>query len=202
MKLIGVLLGKAAISFKEVRITISEQSLLILARERDEVAWAHLVSQHQEAVFRLAYLILGDVAEAEEVAQDAFVRAYLSLHKFDTTRPFRPWLMQIARNSARNRHRSLRRYAAAVKNWWQFKGMEAYVMPNQEDAHLLWQAVQQLPTVAQELVYLRYFLGLSEAETAVTLNIAPGTVKSRSHRALKRLRSIIQSDFPELAEQR
>lgn len=135
------------------------------------------------------------------MAQDAFVQAFLSLDKFDTERPFRPWLMQIARNRARNRQRSLQRYAVAIRNWWQTKRMDVAPAPNQDDAQLLWQAVQQLPAAAQELVYVRYFLGMSEAETAVTLNIAAGTVKSRSHRALKRLRGIIQTDFPELGEQ-
>lgn len=153
-------------------------------------------------MFRLAYLILGDASEAEEAAQDAFVKAYLALDKFDRKRPFRPWLMQITRNCVRNRQRSLSRYATAVRNWWQLQRTDETAEPNRDDAQLLWEAVRKLPTAAQELIYLRYFLGMSEMETAVTLNIAPGTVKSRAHRALKRLRTIIQVDFPELAEQR
>ena len=173
-----------------------------LARQRDETAWAQLVGRHQEAVFRLAYLILGNAAEAEEAAQDAFVRAFLSLNSFDSERPFRPWIMQIVRNSARNRQRSLSRYAAAVRSWWQSQGVAAHhSAPNRDDAQLLWQAVRCLPAVSQELIYLRYFLGMSEAETAEILNIASGTVKSRAHRTLKRLRHIIQTDYPELVNQ-
>ena len=173
-----------------------------LVKQRDDAAWSQIMRQHQEAVFRLAYLILGDAAEAEEAAQDAFVKAYLSLDKYDVKRPFRPWLMQIVRNTARNRQRSLSRYAAAVRNWWHSQRVDVQTDMAQDDSQLLWQAVRQLPMASQELIYLRYFLGMSEAEAAVTLNIKPGTVKSRSHRALKRLRDIIQVDFPELAEQR
>jgi RNA polymerase sigma-70 factor (ECF subfamily) len=65
---------------------------------------------------------------------------------------------------------------------------------------LLWQAVQQLNQKGQEVVYLRYFLEMSEAETAETLNIPPGTVKSRLHRALKQLRGVIEREFPELGD--
>ena len=178
-----------------VTLQLQEESLLNLASQQSDVAWAQLVSQHQEAVFRLAYLILGDAAEAEEAAQDAFVKAYLSLDKFDMKRPFRPWLMQIVRNNARNRQRSLSRYAAAVRNWWQSQRVDDQDVLNQDDSQLLWQAVRQLPTSSQELIYLRYFLGMSEAETAVTLNIKSGTVKSRTHRALKRLRGHYSGRF-------
>lgn len=150
-------------------------------------------------MFRLAYLILGDAAEAEEAAQDAFVQAYLSLARFDVARPFRPWIMQITRNVARNRQRSMRRYAAAVRRWWQSNATPLETDLPRDDAQLLWQAVRRLPAAAQEVIYLRYFLGMSEAETAVSLDIAQGTVKSRAHRALQRLRAIVQSDYPELA---
>ncbi|MCA9922146.1 MAG: sigma-70 family RNA polymerase sigma factor, partial [Anaerolineales bacterium] len=177
----------------------TDQDLLRLVQGQDETAWAHLVSRHQEAVFRLAYLILGDAAEAEEAAQDAFVQAYLSLDRFDAERPFRPWMMQIVRNVARNRQRSMRRYAAAVRRWWQSHAIPLEADLPHDDAQLLWQAVRRLPAAAQEVIYLRYFLGMSEVETAASLNIAPGTVKSRAHRALQRLRTIIQSDYPELA---
>jgi RNA polymerase sigma-70 factor (ECF subfamily) len=68
------------------------------------------------------------------------------------------------------------------------------------EAHLLWQAVQQLNQKGQEVVYLRYFLEMSEAETAETLDIPPGTVKSRLHRALKQLRGVIERKFPELGD--
>jgi RNA polymerase sigma-70 factor (ECF subfamily) len=167
--------------------------LITNARQGSQAAWEMLVRQHQEHAFRLAYLILGDAVEAEEVAQEAFIRAYLKLEKFDAERPFRPWLLSIAANLARNRRRSLGRYWAMAQRWWQQTEAARDTLPADE-AQQLWRAVQTLSTAAQEVVYLRYFLELSEAETAATLNIRPGTVKSRLHRALKQLRVILESD--------
>jgi len=179
----------------------SDADLIVTARRGNEVAWMQLMRLHQESVFRLAYLILGDADEAEDVAQDCFIRAYKKLDQFDEERPFRPWLLQICKNLARNKQRSLSRYWHAVQRFFQAHPdahMVAAPIDEGFEAQLLWQAVKQLRPAAQEIIYLRYFLGLSEVETAVSLDIAPGTVKSRTHRALKQLRTVIEIEFPEL----
>ncbi len=179
----------------------AEATLIEQARHDDAAAWEMLVRQHQQAVFRLAYLLLHDPAEAEDMTQEAFVRAYLALDTFDVERPFKPWLLQITRNLAKNRLRSLSRYWAMMKRWWQEQD------PVAEPAHikrgesaLLWQAVQKLPAIAQEVIYLRYFLELSEAETAAALDVPTGTVKSRLHRALQQLKGVIEMDYVELKD--
>ena len=178
-----------------------EANLIRQARQGDAAAWEMLGRQHQAAAFRLGYLLLRTPAEAEDVAQEAFVRAFLALDKFDETRPFRPWLLQITRNVAKNRLRSLSRYWTMVKRWWQEEetAVEATAVSQDESAQL-WQAVQQLRPKAQEVVYLRYFLELSEAETAEALDVPAGTVKSRLHRALQQLKGVIEADFVELKE--
>jgi RNA polymerase sigma-70 factor, ECF subfamily len=170
------------------------------AKQGDVSAWEVLVRQYQQPAFRLAYLILGNAEDAEETAQDAFIRAFASLDSFDEERPLRPWLMQITRNLARNRQRSAGRYWAAVQRWWQKASVRESAPPpdRKEDAQLLWQAVQQLQPSAQEIIYLRYFLDFSEVETAVALEIKPGTVKSRTSRALAQLREVIEEQYPEL----
>ena len=66
----------------------------------------------------------------------------------------------------------------------------------------MWEAVRRLSSREQEVVYLRYFLDLSEAEMAAALDVPPGTVKSRLHRALGRLRAVVDQDFPALREER
>ena len=179
----------------------TEANLIQQARQGDAAAWELLVRQHQEAVFRLGYLLLRNTKDAEDVAQEAFVRAFLALDKFDTERPLRPWLLQITRNLAKNKLRSLSRYWHMMKHWWQEQVpiTEPQQMRRDESAQL-WQAVQQLKPKAQEVIYLRYFLEMSEAETAVALDIPPGTVKSRLHRALKQLKGIIEMDYVELKE--
>ena len=184
----------------------AEAELLGRARRGDERAWEMLVGRHQAAAFRLAYLVVGDAADAEDVAQEAFVRAFLSLERFEIGRPFRPWLMAITVNLARNRRRSFGRYLNNLRRLIEREPEPVQLHQYGEDlqarreAHLLWQAVQQLNQKGQEVVYLRYFLEMSEAETAETLNIPPGTVKSRLHRALKQLRGVIEREFPELGD--
>jgi RNA polymerase sigma-70 factor, ECF subfamily len=177
----------------------AEAKLIAQAQQGDATAWEMLVRQHQEAAFRLGYLLLHSPAEAEDVAQEAFVRAFLALDRFDGERPFRPWLLQITRNLAKNRLRSLSRYWQMVQRWWQEPDIEPTPVGRDEAAQL-WRAVQRLRPVAQEVIYLRYFLEMSEMETAVALNIPAGTVKSRLHRALQQLKGVIEADFVELRE--
>lgn len=184
----------------------SEASLILQARQGDGAGWETLVAQHQQAVFRLAYLLLGDAAEADDVAQETFIRAYRALDRFDVNRPLRPWLMRIAANLARNRRRSVGRYFAAVQRLIRAEPGAAFAASAQaqlverERAHSLWQAVRRLGAADQEIIYLRYFLELSEAEAADTLDIPDGTVKSRTHRALARLRAVVEREFPSLRE--
>lgn len=186
----------------------SEHILVNRARRGDPAAWSDLVSSHQQHVFRLAYLVLRDAAEAEDVAQETFVRAFLALDDFDTGRPLRPWLTRIAVNLARNRRRALGRYLNQLRRLLNkepeaeriMKGPEKTVQARWQ-AHDLWTAVQRLSQIRQEVVYLRYFLAMSEADMAQALEVPPGTVKSRLHRALAELKRIIEDDFPELQEQ-
>jgi len=186
---------------------VAEADLIARARQQDETAWEALMRDHQEAAFRLAYLFLGDADDAADVAQEAFIRAYQALARFDAARPFRPWLLSIVANLARNRHRSWGRYVAALQRAW-FADPRLRPDPRQtrqheaatDDAQTLWRAVRQLKAPDQEVIYLRYFLDLSEAEMASALNIAPGTVKSRLHRAVGKLRTVIAAHFPDLRE--
>jgi RNA polymerase sigma-70 factor (ECF subfamily) len=152
-----------------------------------------LVQQHQEPVFRLVYLLLGDADDAQDVAQETFIRAYRYLDGYDDARPLRPWLMGIAANQARNRRRAFGRYIYHLKRLARL-AIDDGLDPESEvsrsaNAQALWAAVRRLAITDQEIIYLRYFLELSVDETAETLNIAPGTVKSRLYRALGRLRT-------------
>ena len=181
-----------------------EVELIRRARQGNAEAWEALVRTHQEALFRLAYLLLGNADEAEDVAQEAFLRAYASLERFDLERPLRPWLLSIAANLARNRRRSAGRYLAALQRWYKAwpaaaTGIEEQILHNLERQDL-WHAIERLDFANQQVIYLRYFLEMSTVEVAETLQVPEGTVKSRLHRALKRLRGIIERDFPELDE--
>lgn len=188
---------------------MSESDLITRARGGDGAAWESLVRQHQVAAFRLAYLLLGDTDDAEDVAQEALIRAFQTLDRFDPARPLRPWLLRITANLAHNRRRAVGRYLAALQRLVQAVPEPVAVanvpgehVQQQEEAQALWQAVRRLKRADQEVIYLRYFLNLSVAETAEATGVAPGTVKSRLSRALDRLRGVVEREFPELWKER
>ena len=159
--------------------------------------------QHEEMAFRAAYLVVRDAAEAEDVAQEAFVRAHRALVRFDTRRPFRPWLLRIVTNVALNSLRAARRRNAMLARFERDETREGGVdvaerAAEAEEARRVWEAVGALRPEEQMLVYLRYFLGASEEEAAAAIGRPVGTVKSRLHRALRRLRDVIEQGYPDL----
>lgn len=184
---------------------MDEPTLIRHAANGDASAWEPLVQTHQQAVFRLAYLLLGDPDDAEDIAQETFLRAWNHLKRFDQTRPLKPWLLSITANLARNRRRSAGRYLAALTRAFRDEPAPASVEDKSTqymEANDLWKAVQNLREPDQQVVYLRYFMDLSVAETANVLQVAEGTVKSRLSRALEKLRAIIKQEFPVFAERR
>lgn len=185
---------------------MDEATLVHHAANGDAAAWESLMVMHQQMVFRFAYLLLGDPDDAEDTAQESFLRAWKHLKRFDSTRPLRPWLLSITANLAHNRRRSAGRYIAALMRAFRDEprsttGIEETSVQHVE-ANELWKAVKNLNPADQQIVYLRYFLELSVTETAQALQVAEGTVKSRLSRALEKLRNIIQQDFPVLSEGR
>ena len=141
---------------------------------------------HQGIAFRTAFLIARDPSDAEEAAQDGFVKAYRALGRFRRGAPFRPWLLQIVANEARNRRRSAgRRANLALRLADEARPGDAVPSPEAEllsgdrRAELL-AAVEGLREEERLVVSCRFFLGLSEDETAQTLGLKLGTVKSRT----------------------
>ena len=150
--------------------------------------------EHQTVAFRTAYLICGDASEAEDAMQEAFVKAYRSLKKFRTGATFRPWLLSIVANEAKNRRKAAgRRSRLNLRSADQpskelvSPSPEATVVAAEWRTELL-EAVENLREEERLVVSCRYFLELSEKETAAVLNCAQGTVKSRLSRAVERLR--------------
>jgi RNA polymerase sigma factor (sigma-70 family) len=183
-----------------VALAESDDLLVARARRGDAGAYASLVLRYQDVAFRVAYIALGDSAEAEDAAQEAFIKAYYSLPRFRAGAPFRPWLLQIVANQARNRRRaSGRRGALELRAFLEDSpGGGAGGAPPQEGGALieerreaLLQAVNGLRVEDRVVVAYRYFFDLSEADMASALGCARGTVKSRLSRAVKRLRGIL-----------
>ncbi len=171
----------------------AETELVSRARRGDADAYAALVAAHQEMTYRTAFLVLGNAAEAQDAAQEAFVRAYRALDRFRDGEPFRPWLLRIAVNAARNRRRSAGRrhglelrVGASLSPDAAAPSAEASVLAA-ERRRILIDAVNKLVTDDRLVIGARYFLDLSEAEIATLLGIPRGTVKSRLSRARARL---------------
>ena len=165
----------------------------MVGRPRDLESYDQLVREHQGIAFRTAYVITGSAADAEEVVQDAFVKAYRARGRFRSGSPFRPWLLAIVANEARNRRRATGRRARLPLQLAEERpsggaapSPEVALLAREERAELL-AAVDRLGAEQRAVVACRYFLGLSEAETAAVLGCRPGTVKSRLSRALARL---------------
>jgi RNA polymerase sigma factor (sigma-70 family) len=173
-----------------------ESELVERARRGDENAYEELVRAHQGIAFRTAYLVAGSAAEAEEAAQEGFIKAYRALGRFRPGSPFRPWLLQIVANEARNRRRSEgRRAALALRAADDPQSSSGGAAPSPEGALLasedrerLLAAVNGLREEERLVIACRYFLELSEEETAAVLDVRVGTVKSRTSRALDHLR--------------
>jgi RNA polymerase sigma factor (sigma-70 family) len=175
----------------------AEVRLVQRAQAGDTDAYGELVTIHQAAAFRVAYMLLGTPADAEDAAQEGFVRAYLALGRFRGGEPFRPWLLEIVGNEARNRRRArgrreglLARAAAAMQ------GIAGSPDPAPELSVLADETQVEVRTALSSLddgerlvVTCRFLLELTEAETAAALGIPVGTVKSRLHRGLRRLRA-------------
>jgi RNA polymerase sigma-70 factor (ECF subfamily) len=171
---------------------LTEGELVALAQSGDGDAYASLVRAHQDVAFRTAMLITQNAAEAEEAAQDGFVKAWRALKRFRTGEPLRPWLLTIVANEARNRRRAAgRRSALALRaaepERVDDRSAEAQVIAAESRTALLG-ALSRLRDDDRVVLGCRYLLELSEAETAAALGVPPGTVKSRTARALARLR--------------
>jgi RNA polymerase sigma factor (sigma-70 family) len=173
---------------------LDESDLIGRAKRGDTHAYEELVHAHQGIAFRTAYVIAGNAADAEEAAQDGFVKAWRALGRFREGAPFRPWLLQIVANEARNRRRSAGRRAhlalrAATEqpSGGAAPSPEASLLSAEQHTALLG-ALNELPDDQRAVVALRYFVGLTEQEVADALGVPAGTVKSRSARALERLR--------------
>jgi RNA polymerase sigma factor (sigma-70 family) len=176
--------------------TPGEHTLVERARRGDPDAFEALVLAYGSLAFRTAFVIAGDASDAEEAAQDAFVKAHRALGRFRSGEPFRPWLLSIVANEARNRRRARGRRAALTLRAAAQPGAAgedpADAALGTERRERLLAAVEGLRDDDRDVLACRYFLDLSEEETAAALGIPRGTVKSRTHRALVRLQEELQ----------
>jgi RNA polymerase sigma-70 factor, ECF subfamily len=179
------------------------------ARSGDRAAQEKLAKRHRQPMYVLALQLMGNRDDALDVVQDALLRFFTTLHRFDLRRPVKPWLYQIVRNRAMDLHRrrKVRRHESldavdedgrqVVELCDASVDLEGDVAHSQLKARI-WRALKELSPRQREILVLRDYQDLSYTEIAATLNIPIGTVMSRLHGARKRLRAVLKDDLQTL----
>lgn len=186
---------------------LDEGALVARIRRGEHAAFRHLMERFGRLLFRIARGVVGDDAEAEDVVQEAFLRAF---HKFDTFRgdaPLRTWLVSIALNEARSRLRKRHPMVgleqinpAALDPYWVVQAHPKSaasdppsLVARAQIRRLLEQAIDDLPEPFRTVYILRELDELSVEETAARLDLNPQTVKTRLHRARRLLRKALDA---------
>ncbi len=175
----------------------TDEELVEQANAGDLGAFEVLVTRHQQVALRVAYAIVP--SHAEDVVQEAFVKAHQALDRFRADAPFRPWVLRIVTNEAHNHRRRDGRQERLVVREGTRRATTGWVTPEDaaidaDDRRRLAAAVSALSPTDREAIALRWFAGLTEAEMAITLDCRPGTVKSRLSRALGHLRAALPAE--------
>jgi RNA polymerase sigma-70 factor (ECF subfamily) len=178
---------------------IDDADAVARSRDGDLDAYAVLVARYTLRAHRAAWL-LGAGEDADDVVQEAFVKAFRALPKFRAGEPFAPWLLSIVANETKNLLRSRHRRNALTLRLSAMEPDAATpdapfdeAVAGERRARLL-AAVNALPDRERQALICRYFLDLSEAETAQVLRWPLGSVKSRTSRALGRLRGLVPAE--------
>ncbi|NOY97705.1 MAG: sigma-70 family RNA polymerase sigma factor [Chloroflexi bacterium] len=171
-------------------ILANDRGLTLLAARGDQDAFGELVRRHQSAVFNVAYRMLGNRRDAEDAAQETFIRAYRSFSTYDTGRPLRPWLKRIAVNVCLN-HIGRSRPLLSLDDGLPpppepSPGPEAQTVNRERDARIR-DEILSLPPRYRAVIELRHFQELSYAEIAEALDRPLSDVKSDLFRARKML---------------
>ena len=161
-----------------------------------------LVKTYQVEALRTAMLITRDKALAEDVVQNAFIRAYQRIDQFDASRPFAPWFMRSVANAAVQASQKDQRNLSLdvdVNEGATFEdllptttGIPDEKLEAKERQQLIKDALDQLTPEQRSAVVMRYFLDMSEEDMSTALETPKGTIKWRLHESRKRLRGLLQ----------
>ncbi len=177
---------------------LDDQSCISAVLAGDVNAYSTLVKRYEKPIFNLMYRMTGSHADALDLAQDAFIKAYQQLDRFQSDKKFFPWLYTIARNLARNLFRDNKKAAQSsyIDEWEGCSGLDypqqqEELMCSRLDSNVLPEALLQLPVDHREAIILRYREELSMEEVAGALEISISGAKMRVHRGLNKLREIL-----------
>jgi len=171
-------------------------------QEGEERAAEALYNYYKESTFRLAYGLLGDLADAEEAAQDALTYALVNIHRYNPQRAsFSTWLHTIAVSRCRDSHRRRRPSGLSLTNWLDRSaghpdpaaGPERQTI-ERESRSRVWEVVQAMSRPLREAIVLRYWAGHTFREMAEILDCPVATAQSRVRLAYQRLRAALAPD--------
>jgi len=173
-----------------------DAELLAKAVRGDHDAYAALVRPHERVAYRVAAAITGGSADAEEAMQNAFVKAYRSLHRFRSGSPFRPWLLKIVVREAHNVVRSERRHMrlgvrAAGEHRRDAAGPDEALIEREEVETVLG-ALTRLSRSDRVVLALRYFAELPDKDAAALLGASVQAYRVRLVRARRRLQTLLE----------
>ncbi|TMV18298.1 RNA polymerase sigma factor SigW [Paenibacillus thermoaerophilus] len=181
-----------------------------LAREGEREAFAELVGLYQDKLYHLAYRMLYQAQEAEDIVQETFLRVYANLHRYDETQKFSTWIFRIATNLCIDRIRKRKANFSLDAELSDGEGSDWYAMlpgdePTPESRLMLTETQEQirsaidgLPEKYRAIVILRYLHDLSLQEIGEIMGMPVTTIKTRVHRGREALRNKLElSDFVE-----
>lgn len=178
-------------------VSMSEEiALYERCKRQDRAAFAELFERHHARVFRAAFLISRQPDAADDITQLVFEELFTAFRRFDTARPFLPWLYRIIHNVSMDYLRRDRRGTLPIMDADVLLGPDPDPGPadraeQAETRETVWNAIAQLPDHHRAVLVLRYYAGLNEAEMADALGARRGTVKSRLHRAQQALAALL-----------
>ncbi|MDQ0163441.1 RNA polymerase sigma factor SigW [Bacillus alveayuensis] len=169
-------------------------------KKGDQDAFADIVDLYKDKIYQLCYRMLGNAHEAEDIAQEAFIRAFINIHSFDTKKKFSTWLYRIATNLSIDRIRKKKPdfYLDAELSGTERLTMYSQIASNDllpeeelesmEIQDTIQKEILKLPEKYRSVIVLKYIEELSLQEISEILNVPIGTVKTRIHRGREALR--------------
>ncbi len=169
----------------------SDREVIIRIRDGNKEAYKIIVNGYMKKAYYTALGFVGNLDDAADVSQEAFIRAYKSISRFDISKPFFPWYYKILKNVCLNYKRKRRALHEVPIEIVQDKVMSQ--SPGKESlSHEVWNAISKLGDDEKEIILLKYFQGLSCKEIAQELDCPIGTVMSRLYYARKQLRKKLE----------
>ncbi len=173
-------------------MSIPESEWLRRAQQGDNEAFNTLVEIYHRRVYNLCYRMLGNAMEAEDAAQETFIRAYGAIKRYDPERPFLNWVLTIASRYCIDQHRRRRlpTFSIETRSRPQIPDLSAgpeAVLVAEEERHALQAILQSLSPTDRAAIVMFYWYDFSYQEIAVALSLTVSAVKSRLHRARKKL---------------